>query len=208
MWVVRNRVFYRVDRVEHVIFVLLLLSYLVGTFPSAELIARTKGIDIRRTGSGNPGASNVTRALGWRWGNLVMALDALKGALPTALGLLVADRKVAYAMLGAAVMGHMFPIWRHLRGGKGVATVGGGLLVLIPVGALAMLALWFVVSRATGKASLASLLLIVIAPFAVWFETGHLWEVGAAIALCAVVATRHVGNIRRLLGRREPSIRS
>lgn len=189
------------------IWLLLPVAYLIGTFPSAELVGRTQGIDIRQTGSGNPGASNVTRILGWRWGYLVLALDALKGAIPTAIGLALADRHVAYAALTAAVVGHMFPIWRHLRGGKGVATVGGGLLVLIPVGAVAMLLLWFIVSRATGKASIASLLLIIVAPFAVWLETGHLWEVFASIGICGLVAVRHIGNIRRLLRRREPSIR-
>lgn len=189
------------------IWLFLAFSYLVGTFPSAELAARANGIDIRQEGSGNPGASNVTRTLGTRWGTLVMGLDAAKGAVPTALALAFANRELAYAALAAAVVGHMFPIWRRLRGGKGVATAGGGFLVLIPVGAFSMLVLWFIVSRLSGKASLASLVLIALTPLVVWFETGQRWEVGAALAICVLVATRHVGNVRRLLANREPSIR-
>lgn len=190
------------------IWLLVPLAYLLGTFPSAELVARANGLDIRSEGSGNPGASNVTRTLGWRWGTLVLALDVAKGAIPTAIGLAVSGRQFAYVLLAATIVGHMFPVWRHLRGGKGVATAGGGFLVLVPVGAATMLLAWFVVSRLTGKASLASLLLIGLTPFVVWFSTHHWWEVVAAAAICALVASRHVGNVRRLLTHREPSIRN
>ncbi len=185
---------------------LLVLSYLFGTFPSAELVAKSQGVDIRQIGSGNPGASNVSRVLGWKWGAVVMALDVAKGAIPTAIGLSVDGRRFAYAMLAAAVLGHMFPVWRRLRGGKGVATAGGGFLVLIPVGSLLLLAVWFAVLRLTGKASVASLVLVVLLPFAVWFGTHHRWELLPTIGIGLLVATRHVDNIRRLIGRREPSL--
>lgn len=183
------------------------LCYLIGTFPSAELIARINGVDIRAIGSGNPGASNVMRMLGWKWGAAVMALDIAKGALATLLGLWAGGRPMAYAAAAAAVLGHMFPIWRHLRGGKGVATAGGGLSVLLPGAVLVLVPLWYIVSRVTGKASVASLSLVLLSPVAVWFATGEVWEVGASLMIALLVTTRHASNIRRLIRHDEPSVR-
>ena len=112
--------------------VLIAVAYLLGTFPSATLIARANGIDISTVGSGNPGASNVTRALGWRKGIWVYVLDALKGAIATAIPLVIDGRPLAYWCGAAAIVGHMFPVFRKFRGGKGVATGSGVLLVLHP----------------------------------------------------------------------------
>ena len=99
------------------------VGYALGLFPSASLIARSKGVDIMKAGSGNPGASNVIRVLGWRWGAIVMALDFAKGAVASAIGMTVAGRGGAYALGIAAVVGHTFPLLR--KGGKGVAAAGG-----------------------------------------------------------------------------------
>ena len=126
-------------------FVLVLVAYVIGTFPSAILIARANGVDISTFGSGNPGASNVTRALGWRKGMWVYLLDAGKGALAAGLGLALDGRPAAYWCAAAAVIGHMFPVTRRFRGGKGVATMGGGALVLQPIVSLALLVGWIVV---------------------------------------------------------------
>lgn len=183
-------------------------SYLLGTFPSAELVARSKGFNIRNEGSGNPGASNITRTLGWRWGVTVMALDAGKGALAAGLGWWVGGREWAYASLAAAVVGHMFPVWRRFRGGKGVATAGGGIAVLSPIVVIVLAPVWWVVSRLSGKASLASLTMVVLGPFGVWLVTGHLWEGAATAAIAGLVATRHTDNIRRLVSHSEPSLSS
>ena len=97
------------------------VAYLCGMLPSAILIAKSKGVDITTVGSGNPGASNVARALGTKYGIFVFALDALKGAVPVAI-IMISDRPVAYACAAAAVLGHVFPITRKFKGGKGVAT--------------------------------------------------------------------------------------
>lgn len=183
------------------------LCYLIGTFPSAELVARINGLDIRAIGSGNPGASNVMRMLGWKWGATVMALDIAKGAVATLIGLSIGGRPMAYAAAAAAVLGHMFPIWRNLRGGKGVATAGGGLSVLLPGAVLVLVPLWFIVSRLTGKASVASLSLVLLSPVAVWFATHEAWEVGASLAIAILVTSRHASNIRRLIHHDEPSVR-
>ena len=96
---------------------MLVIAYLIGTFPSARLVAAANGVDIRKVGSGNPGASNVQRVLGWRRGLYVFALDAAKGAVAAGIGLIVADRPLAYAWAAAAVSGHVsFYSMRKSRG--------------------------------------------------------------------------------------------
>jgi acyl phosphate:glycerol-3-phosphate acyltransferase len=182
---------------------LLPLAYLLGTFPSAVLVARANGIDIHSVGSGNPGASNVTRMLGWRKGIWVFALDAAKGALAAGVGLATGERPGGYALGAAAIIGHVFPIWTRFKGGKGVATGGGVVAVLSPITFLTVVPIWFLVSRLTHKASLASIVAVVYIPIGVAFEQRSWWEVGAIIVLCALVMARHLGNIKRLLTRRE-----
>ena len=178
---------------------LLPVAYVLGTFPSAVLVARARGVDITAAGSGNPGASNVARVLGTGAGAVVFLLDALKGAIPAAVGLLAGSRGGAYALVGAAMLGHMFPAWRRWRGGKGAATFGGSILVLHPWLGLGLLIAWIVLRRVTGKASLATLVILaglivgVIAIGRPW------WEVAAVIGLGALVLVRHLGNIRRLI---------
>lgn len=186
--------------------VLVPLAYLVGTFPSATLVASANGVDIRRVGSGNPGASNVTRVLGWRRGIWVFVLDAAKGALAAGAGMLVAGRPGGYVLGAAAVIGHVFPVWNRFRGGKGVATGGGIFVSLSPVVFAVLVALWFVISRLTRTASLASIVIVVLLPIGVWIVRQEVWEVGATIAVAVLVMARHLGNIRRLVTRREHAL--
>jgi acyl phosphate:glycerol-3-phosphate acyltransferase len=181
------------------------LAYLLGTFPSAVMVARSRGVDILTQGSGNPGASNVARVLGARWGALVFLLDALKGSLPALIGLALDTRPGAYAMVSAAVLGHMFPANRRFRGGKGVATMGGAMLVLHPVTSLVLLAVWVTARQASGKASLASLLITVGLPVGLAISGSPAWEIVYVVALCFLVLVRHIDNIKRLISRRELS---
>jgi acyl phosphate:glycerol-3-phosphate acyltransferase len=181
------------------------LAYMLGTFPSAVMVARSRSVDITAQGSGNPGASNVARLLGSRWGALVFLLDALKGATPALVGLALDTRPGAYAMVGAAVLGHMFPATRKFHGGKGVATTAGAMLVLQPLISLTLLALWIAVRKTTGKASLASLMLTLGLPVGVVIAGVPAWEIVCVVGLCALVMLRHIDNIKRLVGRRELS---
>jgi glycerol-3-phosphate acyltransferase PlsY len=184
---------------------LLPLAYLLGTFPSAVMVARSKGIDITAVGSRNPGASNVARTMGTGWGILVFVLDGLKGAIPAAVGLALDEPKAAYALVAAAVLGHMYPVTRRFVGGKGVATVGGAMVVLHPLVFLVLLAVWVTVRKTTGKASLGSLLIAVGLPIGVALEGTPGWEVAATCALAALVLLRHTDNIKRLLSGSELS---
>lgn len=184
------------------------LAYLLGTFPSAVMVARSRGVDILTQGSGNPGASNVARVLGSRWGALVFALDALKGALPALTGLALDSRPGAYVMVSAAVLGHMFPATRRFRGGKGVATMGGAMFALHPLVSLVLTAVWLLARKVTGKASLASLSITFGLPIGVAVSGSPAWEIVYVVALCLLVLVRHIDNIKRLLGRRELSANS
>jgi acyl phosphate:glycerol-3-phosphate acyltransferase len=172
------------------------------------MVARSKGVDITAVGSKNPGASNIARTLGTWWGVLVFVLDGLKGAIPATVGLLLDSRPSSYAWVAASVVGHMFPITRRFKGGKGVATLGGATLVLHLIVSLVLLVIWLVVRRLTGKASLASLIIAVGLPIGVglsglsWVGVPA-WEIAAIIGLAALVFVRHADNIKRLIGGRE-----
>lgn len=172
------------------------------------MVARSRGVDILTQGSGNPGASNVARVLGSRWGALVFVLDAVKGALPALIGLALHTRPGAYAMVSAAVLGHMFPVWRRFRGGKGVATLAGAMLVLHPLTSLALLAVWMIARKITGKASLASLAITVALPIGLAASGAPAWEIAYVVGLCSLVLVRHIDNIKRLISRRELSANS
>jgi glycerol-3-phosphate acyltransferase PlsY len=187
---------------------LIVVAYILGTFPSAILIARANGVDISAVGSGNPGASNVTRALGWRKGIWVYALDALKGALATGLALGLEGRPLAYWCGGAAVVGHMFPVFRRFQGGKGVATGSGVLLVLHPIVAPFAVALWWIVSRVTGKAAIGSLVAVGIVPFGLAALGTPGWEYAAVGALSALILAKHWRNFLRIVRREENSLSS
>jgi glycerol-3-phosphate acyltransferase PlsY len=186
--------------------VLVPFAYLIGTFPSASLIARANGIDIRAVGSGNPGASNVTRMLGWRKGVWVFVLDAAKGALAAGIGLWAGGRPGGYVLGAFAIVGHVFPIWSRFRGGKGVATGGGVLAVLAPITFVTVVVVWTVLLKATGKASVASIVAVAVVPIGVAFEGGAWWEIAAVVGLGALVMARHLANIKRLLSRREHAL--
>jgi acyl phosphate:glycerol-3-phosphate acyltransferase len=184
------------------------LAYLLGTFPSAHLVARAHGLDITSFGSGNPGASNVTRALGWRTGIWVFVLDAAKGAIAAGVGLMVDGRPAGYLLGAAAVLGHVYPVTRRFRGGKGVATGGGVLVVMLPVVGASVMVLWWVVTKVSGTAAVGSIVAVIAAGVGLAVKGAPAWEFAAAIGLCALVLVRHAGNVRRLVRREEPSLRT
>jgi glycerol-3-phosphate acyltransferase PlsY len=182
------------------------IAYLLGTFPSAILIARANGIDISTFGSGNPGASNVTRALGWRKGAWVYVLDAGKGALAAGIGLALDGLPMAYWCGAAAIVGHMFPVFRHFKGGKGVATGSGVLLIVQPILAPLAVGLWWLVTKVTGKAAVGSVVAVACVPIGLIVQGKPAWEFLAVAALAALIVVKHAGNIVRLIRREEHSL--
>jgi acyl-phosphate glycerol 3-phosphate acyltransferase len=113
-----------------------LAGYLIGTFPTADLVTRlvTRGsVDIRSVGSGNPGGLNTMQSVGTAWGVVVILIDIVKGAVAALVGWAIGGTAGAYAGATAGIAGHIFPVWTGFRGGKGVATSTGAVLVVFPI---------------------------------------------------------------------------
>jgi glycerol-3-phosphate acyltransferase PlsY len=180
--------------------VLVLGAYLVGAAPTGLLLIRLlRGVDLRRYGSGNVGATNVFRVAGLPLAVLVLLLDMAKGALPVLLAGRWAPTPVAAALAGAAaIAGHNWSVFLRLGGGKGVATTFGVLAVLSPWAALIAALVWIAVVAATRYASLGSLLGIAAAPLVMWARGEPAAHLGFAAVALALAASRHRGNIARL----------
>lgn len=174
------------------------VGYVLGTFPTAVLVGRRHGFDPTATGSRNPGASNAARVGGARAGASVLLGDAGKGVVAAGLGYVADGRTLAWFAGAAAVAGHLWPVTRRFRGGKGVATAGGAALVCAPVAAIPLAVLFAVVVRATGHAAVGSLTLAVLLPVAVAALGQRGIEVAVAAAVGLVVVVRHRSNIARL----------
>jgi glycerol-3-phosphate acyltransferase PlsY len=138
---------------------LMLFGYLVGSVPFSYFVARTQRVDLRTVGSGNTGASNVWRALGFRFFVAALILDILKGWLPTFLAFSVfAQTPTATIAVGVcAMLGHVFPVWMRFRGGKAVATSGGVMLGFAPILTITAAIVWAIVYKVSGYPSVASL---------------------------------------------------
>ncbi len=183
------------------------VAYMLGTFPSALLIANARGVDITAAGSGNPGAANISRTLGRKLGILVFLLDGLKGAISAAVGYAFAGYAGALTLVCAAVIGHIFPVTRKFKGGKGVATAGGGMIALYPWIGLAMTVLWLLVAKVTKKASLGSLAIALGLPISQVIVGRPAGEVLAGVGLFALVIWRHIPNLRRIIAGEEPPLK-
>jgi glycerol-3-phosphate acyltransferase PlsY len=181
--------------------ILVVLGYLLGSIPFALIVTRwRRGVDVRRLGSGNPGAANVWRSTGPALGLSVLVLDCAKGAAPVMIAWGAGFSVPVQALAGlAAIAGHVWPVWLTFRGGKGVATSAGVFSVLMP-GAMAVATLVFGITVAlTRYVSLGSLLgawALALAAAALRLP----WTlIGAAAAAATVVTFRHRENIARLL---------
>lgn len=175
------------------------VAYLLGSIPFAYLAGLTHGIDIRTVGSRNAGATNVFRTLGRRIGVAVMALDIAKGAVAVVVAELLTDSPWPVIAAGAAILGHVFPVWLRFRGGKGVAVAGGAVLALAPVPALITIAIWFVLVALTRYVSVGSIAAAVAFPLLVTLFGEDTPTVVFAIAAGTAVVLKHRANIRRLL---------
>jgi len=186
-------------------YLLVAVAYLLGTLPSAQLVAGRSGVDPTSAGSGNPGATNVYRTAGRRAGLVVFAADVGKGIAAVALGMAVAGRPLALACWVAVTVGHVLPVTRRFRGGKGVATGGGGSIVLFPVLAVGSIVLFALVARVSGKASMGSIAIAVALPTAVAATGNGVGESLVAAGISALVLLRHLANIQRLIAGDEGS---
>lgn len=189
-----------------VAWLLVLVAYVAGSFPSATIVGDLVGHDPTREGSRNPGASNMYRIAGRNAGAIVLLADVLKGALPALLGLGVGSRALGVACGVAAVLGHIFPLTRKFRGGKGVATFGGLLLACWSLVGVICLVTWLVILRLTRTASIGALVCVPLSAVLIAALGSPAWEVIVLAALGALIVFRHRANISRLLNSEELNV--
>ena len=196
-------------------------AYLAGSIPCSLLLAKYgKGIDLRQHGSGNVGATNVARTMGWGWGSVALLLDATKGLLPTLyipdLIPMASESQTHQMVLCGlmAIIGHTFPVWLKFKGGKGVATALGVATVLSWKAILVSCVVFIVVFAARRIVSLASILAVSAFTVAVLFTSwptpfsAHGWSLSAfAIAAPGLIVLRHASNIVRLFRGEEKALR-
>ena len=178
-------------------------SYLLGAIPTSYLVVRlVRGEDLRKLGSGNLGATNLFRVLGWRYAVPVGLFDLLKGAIPVLVfGPRAGGGELVPLLLGVtAVIGHVFSVFIGMRGGKGVATGAGVVLGLAPWAFLVALVTWALLVRLTGYVSLGSVVAALVMPVALYVVYPERRELlWLFVALAALIVLLHRGNIRRLL---------
>lgn len=178
-------------------------SYLLGAIPTSYIVGRlTRGIDLRDHGSGNLGATNAFRVLGWRAALPIFIIDIAKGFVPVRFFPVLAGHEgigLALACGAAAIIGHVFSVYVGFRGGKGVATGFGVFLALAPAAVLVSLGVWIVLVFVTGYVSLASIAGAAVLPVMIALTSAPLPVLVLSIALAAFVIFAHRANIRRLL---------
>ena len=191
-----------------------LAAYLLGSIPTAVWVGRMLyGIDIRQHGSGNAGATNVIRVLGYKAGIPVLLVDVFKGWLAVELAVWLpihgqSSEMLTYICIGmalAAVLGHVFPVYAGFKGGKGVGTVAGAGLALFPLAILLVLAVFIMVLVTTHFVSLSSIIASLAFPLVVWFVLGvrHPGLVGLSLLIAVFIPVTHSKNIKRLLSGEE-----
>jgi glycerol-3-phosphate acyltransferase PlsY len=188
------------------------LSYLIGSIPAGYLVGRLVGVDVRQLGSGNIGATNVLRVLGKPYGYGVFLFDFFKGVAAVQLSILLVQsahpdrqtRELVGIIAGVlAVIGHSYPVWLGFKGGKGVATSAGVLFALMPIAALLVMIIWFVIFQITKYVSIASIGAAIALPLSalmmVYFgKTDGMSLVYFCTCLAIVIIWRHRSNIARL----------
>ena len=187
---------------------LIALGYLCGAIPSGVLLARVAGIDVRRAGSGNIGATNVARTAGLRLGLLTLAADVTKGVVPVAIAQLVTVGDVLPAATAvAAFLGHLFPPTLGFAGGKGVATALGVSLMLYPVVTVPTIGAFLATLAATGWVSLGSMVAAILAPiFLLVLGDPAPAHLAASTVMALLIVIRHRDNLARILAGTEPKV--
>lgn len=184
------------------------LAYLTGSVSSAIIVCRVMGLaDPRENGSGNPGATNVMRIGGKKAAAITLAGDALKGLLPVLLAkLLDVNSLLLAAVVFAAFLGHLYPIFFGFKGGKGVATSFGVTLGVDWLLGLAVSGTWLAVYKIGKISSLSALVAAVLTPFYVWFIVRDAYLVAVFVLISSILLWRHRSNIQRLLSGEETKI--
>ncbi len=184
--------------------IIILVSYFLGAIPFAYIMTRLiTGKDVRSYGSGNVGATNAARMLGFKYGVLVAILDVLKGILAVTIAktLLPIDAPTYYLLLAAltVIIGHNWSVFLKFSGGKGVATTFGVILSLYPLVFLIFLLIWISLVLITRYVSLASIVSAMIVPVIVYLRTANIYHLLFTLLFAALIVFRHSSNIKRLI---------
>ena len=198
----------------------ILAAYLIGSFPTSAIIAKLKGIsDLTKQGSGNLGATNVSRVIGKKFGLITLVVDSAKGFLPVFFAMktfhaLPAETRQSAAYLIflslviiAPVAGHCFSILIRFKGGKGVATGLGVFLAVSPEAVLIALLIFIIILFSSKYVSLASIISAFFMPFLVFYTLKNIYIFGASMIISGLIIYKHSSNIRRLLNGTEHSMK-
>lgn len=178
---------------------LIITAYLLGSIISAVIVSRLAGLpDPRLQGSGNPGTSNILRIAGKKWAVLVLLLDIAKGMVPVMLAKLLAVSSTSLVWIAfAAVLGHLFPLFFKFKGGKGVATAFGGLVICSPWVGVSLLITWLIVALIWRYSSLAAIVASAIAPVSMLYFANPAMALPTLLIAVSIIAKHH-SNIKNL----------
>ena len=193
------------ERFDLMPIILTVAAYLLGSVPSGFIFGRLAGVDVRRTGSGNIGATNVARVLGKGVGLLTLIADVAKGLVPVLLArwLSMEDWLIA-GIAAAAFLGHLYPVFLRFQGGKGVATALGAMLAIAWPATLVLVFVFAGVVLSSRRVSLASITAAAAAPFVLWALFYPPAFIALGVFLASMIILRHRDNISRLLAGSEP----
>ncbi|MDO8282930.1 MAG: glycerol-3-phosphate 1-O-acyltransferase PlsY [Thermodesulfovibrionia bacterium] len=195
------------------LYLLIPLSYLIGSIPFGVIISKAKGIDIRSTGSGNIGATNVLRGVGKLPALLTLVCDILKGAAPFFLLYLILGERgsSSFDLWGgmaalAVVAGHLFPVFLSFKGGKGVATGLGVMLFYSPITLAVMVIIWLVTAAIARYSSLSAITAYSVMPIILALSGASFIKVSFGLILAMMIVLKHASNIKRLCNGAETKI--
>ena len=188
-------------------FLSVIFAYLLGSVPTGYILGSLAGVDVRKAGSGNVGATNVARVVGKRHGIFTLVADIAKGLVPVVIALYLGLTSTATALVGVvAFLGHLYPVFLRFQGGKGVATALGVFLGLSPWATLVLMPIFVLVILATRVVSLSSMVAAASAPIVFWLLTSSPILTGTSVFIALMIILRHRGNIQRLLSGTEPRV--
>lgn len=179
-------------------------AYFLGSISPSAILAKAKGIDIHKEGSGNPGTTNTLRVLGVKAAAVTLLVDVLKGVIAVSIGFALTDQTGAMWCAFAAFMGHLYPVEMRFKGGKGVAVAFGVLLRLHWQLGISMLIIVVLAVLITRKVSMGSVIAACSFPFLCWYMYPDFIYIGTVMAIFVLI--RHRGNIKRLINHEERSI--
>jgi len=189
------------------VFLLSLIAFLMGSIPVGLIVAKIRGVDLRKVGSGNIGATNVLRAIGKGPALITLAGDLLKGFIPVIIGGYILEDSLSTGMIGlSAILGHDFSIFLRFRGGKGVATSLGVLLAFSPVVAVLTIIIWIIIVFMTRYSSLGAIVSFLLLPLNIYVFDYSYNKFVVSIFITLLLLFKHRGNLERLYKGREPRI--